>query len=122
EGAELLHVLGQDRFVTEVTRHLGEAGQEFVHRHRRTPGSSVLLKIPRQANLDHRSLSITCSVTEYLPAVHGGQLRHRPQGCASVPLSCWPGDKSGHRAVRSHAAAVSLAPHLRGGPSWSGPG
>jgi hypothetical protein len=32
-------------------------------------------------------------------------------------ISCRPGDKSGHRAVRSRAAAVRLAPHLRGGPS-----
>src|ERR1700687_5260334 len=61
--AEPLHVLGQDGFVTEVTRHLGEAGQEFVHGPRRARRPGALLKIPREAHLDHRSARLTRSVT-----------------------------------------------------------
>jgi hypothetical protein len=58
KGAEGLRVLHENGFVTEVTRHFGEEGEELVHGHRRAGGAGALLKITRQTNLDHRSASI----------------------------------------------------------------
>lgn len=49
--AKGVHVLRQDRFVREVSGHLGEPGQELVHRDRRARRPPLLLELTRQRNL-----------------------------------------------------------------------